>query len=390
MPILHALVFLNIVASAAAATVDLSTPWAQGSLYNKNKAYCTIQAAMAPCYTRGYVVIQNGLLVAEGYTDGNDQNGKYDAYSATKSWSTFFMGVLVDQGELSINDTLNDIFDNDADWEGVGEAAEKKTITVEELLTMTSGLVPGCQVGNRQETLQDVLNHVDFDNNQRGKFAYIGTTHILAQIIFRRSGMTPRQFANSAGIFTELGITDSDFEWDTFGGIEGTAYGLKTNPRIMAKLGQLYLQNGESSNGTQLVASSWVQESETNQLASGDSSNSITGGFIDGYGYQWYNYIDGGSGAYAGVALAGGAQGQLIVYLPVSNTTVAIMSQGCMGVETSRILLRTIVDNLGDLAVEQTTCGTSFSYWKYFAEHSGELLTGLRDVPNVLLGRNQM
>ena len=44
---------------------------------------------------------------------------------------------------------------------------------------------------------------------------------------------------------------------------------------IMAKLGQLYLQNGEAAPGDQLVASSWVQESETNQLAPGDSSSSM-------------------------------------------------------------------------------------------------------------------
>ncbi|CAB9496101.1 beta-lactamase [Seminavis robusta] len=388
LPLLFWLVAQLIPANAA--TVDLSTSWAEGTLYNRNKAYCTLQASLAPCSARGYVVIQDGLLVAEGYTDGNDRNGKYDAWSATKSWSTFFVGVLVDQGKVSISETLNDIFNDASDWEGVGESNEKKSITVEELLTMTSGLVPGaCQDNNGQETIQQVLNHVDYDGNQRGRFNYIGQTHILSRIILRRSGQSPREFAKTAGIFTKLGISDSDYEWDTFGGIEGSAYGLKSNPRILAKLGQLYLQNGEAASGDQLVASSWVAASETNQLAGGDSSSSVNSGF-DGYGYQFYNLIDGGSGSLAGAAMAAGAQGQLIVYLPSSSTTIAIMGQGCMGADSSKIFLQSIIDNLNDFAVEQTSCSQSFSYWSYFRQHSTELLAGglLRGLPEALLGRH--
>ena len=204
-----------VVVNVNAATVDLSTTWAEGSLYNKNKAYCTIQASMAPATTRGYVVIQNGLLVAEGYTGNNNQNGQYDAWSTTKSWSTFFIGVLVDQGKLSVSETLNDIFNSDSDWNGVGEAADKKTVTVEELLTMTSGLVTGCgQNNNPQSNFQEVMNQVDYVANQRGQFNYLGRTHILAHIIFRRSGLSPRDFANDAGIFSSLGMSDSDFSWE--------------------------------------------------------------------------------------------------------------------------------------------------------------------------------
>jgi hypothetical protein len=102
----------------------------------------------------------------------------------------------------------------------------------------------------------------------------------------------------------------------------------------MAKLGQLYLQNGEAAPGDQLVASSWVQESETNQLAPGDSSSSMA------------------------------------------------------SVEAAQLLVPIIIDNLGDLTVKQTTCGAGFCYWKYFSEHSGQLLsTGLRDMPKFWLGR---
>lgn len=337
---------------------------------------------MVPCSAIGYVVIQNGEIVSESYTTGSDSNGKYDAWSATKSWATFFVGVLVDQGSLSITETLADIFNNDADWDGVTGANEKKTIRVEELLTMSSGLVPApCQPGvnQGQDTLQAVLNHVDFDSTQRGSFNYLGQTHILARIIERRSGQSPRQWAQSSGIFTKLGMSDGDFDWTTFGGIEGTAYGLKTNPRILAKLGQLYLQGGLAAAGDQLVSSSWVTASVQNYVTA--DINGCNGGV--GYGYQWFQTAFGD-----GSAAAVGAEGQYIVFIPSSNITVAVMAQGCRGATTSATFVETIANNLGDLSVQQSSCSQSFSYWKYFTEHPSQLLSfALDPIPYNLRGR---
>lgn len=382
------LLLLTATTSKAQTIIDLSQPWTNEALYNQNKASCTINAAMNPRFTRGYVIARGGQIVSEGYTSGNNVNGKYDAWSATKSWSTFFMGVLVDQGKLSVTERLADIFTADADWVGVSDAANKKTVLVSELLTMTSGLVPAaCQSGlnQGQSTLQEVLNHVDYDGNQRGQFCYIGGTHILARIIERRSGQTPRQFASSSGIFSKLGMTDSDFEWTTFGGVEGSAYGLKTNPRIMAKLGQLFLQNGLAKTGDHLVSASWVTASTQNYV-NNDIANAKD--VLPGYGYQWYV---GGTGAYTGAAAALGGEGQIILYLPASDITIAIMGSGaCNGAPNNVEFLGTIIANLGDLSVAQTSCDQSFSYWKHFVEHPGLVLLGpVRGVSNYLRGTGQ-
>jgi CubicO group peptidase (beta-lactamase class C family) len=350
---------------------DLSQDWTEGALYNKNKAYCKIQSAMTAGSTIGYVVVQNGQLVAEGYTCGSDAAGKYDIWSVTKSWSSFLIGVLVDQGKLSVTETMGDVFNEDADWVGVNGAAEKKAVTIQELLTMSSGLVDAENDNNDQSTLQDVLNHVDFDANQTGEFYYLAATHILSRIIERRAGQTPREFATSAGIFSKLGMSDSDFEWTTFGGVEGSAYGLMTNPRILAKLGQLYLQDGLSAPGEQLVSASWVNASVQTYVVP-----DFDAGPLSAYGYQWYplDDSDGGAGAL-------GAYGQILVFSPASNVAFAIMSNGCLGLGgiNSYTLLNTILENLQDLTVEQASCiATPFSYWNYFRDGLKQVTSSLR------------
>ena len=43
-----------------------------------------------------------------------------------------------------------------------------------------------------------------------------------------------------------------------------SAYGVFTSPRVMLKLGQLYLQNGMAAADTPVVSADWVRESTTN------------------------------------------------------------------------------------------------------------------------------
>lgn len=373
---------LASLVSSQTTIVDLSQTWTTGALYNKNKAYCTIQAALNPDSTLGYVVIQQGEIVAEGYGCNADPTGLYEAWSTTKSWSTFFIGVLVEQGKLEITETLGDIFADDGDWFGVTGQADKQAVTVLELLTMSSGLVDndtGCDPINQgQTTLQEVLNDVNYDASQKGQFNYIGRTHILARIIERRSGETPRQFATSAGIFSKLNMADDLFDWTTFGGVEGSAYGLLTHPRVQAKLGQLYLQGGLAAAGDQLVPNSWVTASVQSYV-----DNSFANDGFTGYGYQWYPH-DSADGA----AAAFGANGQIIYFSPASDTTIAIMGEGCTGQQVNQEFLRTILDNLDDLSVEQAECDQTFSYWNYFRQHPAQLLLGrVEQISNALRGR---
>ena len=348
--------------------IDLSQPWTEGPLYNKNKAYCTIQSTLDR-NTRGYVVVQNGAIVAEAYTPGNNQDGIYRAFSTTKSFSTMLIGSMVQSGLLSTNETLGDIFHQDSDWIGVKQAEEKKTVTLEELLTMTSGLVENystllwifTQRDIPQDDFQQIMNSVTYTPSKRGTWQYLGLAHILAQIMVRRSdvtpGLTPRELARP--IFAQMGIAESDYDWRTFEGVEGTAFGLQTNPRVLAKLGQLYLQSGVSAPGTQLIPQEWVESSTTDQLDH-DEENffGLLYGDTTGYGYQWYTYKDGsGTGPREGMALALGAYGQVVAFLPERNVTIAIMANECRyGDLISGVLLNTIVDNIDNLDVAETDC----------------------------------
>lgn len=322
--------------------IDLSQAWSESPLYNQNQAYCLFKSQMTPGATRGFVLIQNGEVVAEAYTEGNEANGLYNAFSVTKSWTSMLIGLLVDDGILQMNETLGDIFVStveeedptdalaisratlDDPWEGVEQAAQKQAVTMEEIMTMTSGLRTG--TANLQDSLQKVLNQLVYYEEQKGFRFYLGSSNILARIIVARTGMTPHEFALSSGVYEKLGIDpEVDMEWGrTRDGVEWTASQFTTSPRVLAKLGQMYLQKGMVSPTQHLVSESWVRESTKNRLVAGDDSSLPPP--MDGYGYLWYTPLD--NNEEDGAVAAFGAGGQIIVYYPRFNITLVVMGEG--------------------------------------------------------------
>lgn len=346
--------------------VNLSQPWKEGPLYNRNRAYCKIQSVMLPALAEGYVVIQDGLLVAEGYVNDNTAATLNPAWSVTKSFSTMIIGKLVELNLVTVTESLGAIFNLDSEWEGVTQATEKKAVLLEELLTMTSGLIQLAGDGDSltgQDTLLEVLNLVEYKIEEKGNFNYLGSWNILSRIIVKRSGLKPLEFVTANNLFSKLGINETDFEWLTFGDVQGTAFGLETNPRTLAKLGQLYLQKGLAAEGDQLIQETWIDWSTTDQLS--DDTTSI-GPLIPGYGYQWYADRDDRDGALLvpipaleGAFSAVGIGGQQIIVIPRTNTVIAIMCSDPVGVYAIAFSI-VIMENLEhlDTAVENDAkCG---------------------------------
>jgi CubicO group peptidase (beta-lactamase class C family) len=124
-----------------------------------------------------------------------------------------------------------------------------------------------------------------------------GCSHLLSAIVQRATGKSASAFANE-NLFAPLGIPHP--VWSrTPDGVTLGGWGLSLTPREMAKLGYLYLHNGEWD-GKQVVSPGWVAAATTRHTNAGDM----------GYGYQWWIYPR--YGAYAAL----GRGGQTIFVVP--------------------------------------------------------------------------
>ena len=238
-------------------------------------------------------------------------------HSMCKSITGMAIGMLIEEGKLKLNENIYDIF---SDHMNAFSKIFRPVITVENLLTMTSGVTfneSGIVSGN--DWLGSFLN-ASVNGKPGTEFQYNSlNTYVLSAIVTKRTGETLTEYLTPR-LFGPLGITK--YYWETCPkGITKGGWGLFLCAEDMAKLGQLYLQRGKW-NGQQLVSEYWIEISTARHLKTQNDTY--------GYGYQLWMEQRPGSFEYNGML------GQNVIIYPdmdmvlVTNAGNKEMFQDCI------------------------------------------------------------
>lgn len=249
------------------------TPESQG--ISSDHLAALIRALGASKYTDMHhlMILRHGKVICE-CSFAPYRNGIWHiTHSMCKSITGMAIGMLIDEGQLALDENIYKIFE---DKLNPLVKIFRPTITVENLLTMTSGVSfneSGIISGN--DWLGSYLNST-ITGHPGEAFQYNSlNTYVLSAIVTERTGLTLTEYLEPR-LFAPLGITK--YFWETCPkGITKGGWGLFLCAEDMAKLGQLYLQKG-IWNGQQVVPAWWVEASTAKHL------ESIEGTF--GYGYQ--------------------------------------------------------------------------------------------------------
>jgi CubicO group peptidase (beta-lactamase class C family) len=259
------------------------------------------------------LIIRNGYLVSETYFEQYQEETRHELYSCTKSFVSTLIGIAIDHGYIDRTDRQIVDFFPKRSFANLDE--QKKAMTLKDILTMTSGLdwQEGDPAYGAMYRSSDWVQHVldkPMIEPPGTQFNYCsGCSHLLSAILQETTGMDPRDFAEQY-LFQPLGI--SNIEWDSdAAGIPIGGWGLQLTPRDMAKLGYLYLQDGQWD-GEQIVSAEWVETATR--------KHTETGGAL-GYGYQWWTYPS--LEAYT----ATGRYGQTIFVIPGSDLVIVTTAQ---------------------------------------------------------------
>ena len=236
------------------------------------------------------IVVRKGYIVLEEYPNPiYYQDRLHRTYSVTKSFTSALIGIAIHEGFIdSVEQKVVDFF---PDREIANLDARKQSMTLEHLLTMTSGFkwdestypYTDDRNINRQMWLSDDPVQFVLDrpmvNDPGVKWVYTtGCSILLGEIVEHVTGNTTLEFAHEY-LFNPLGI--KSVLWTRNKGYSNTGGGLSLKPRDIVKLGFLYLNNG-TWDGEQIVPSEWVARStETSFYHRSEDS---------GYGYQWWTH----------------------------------------------------------------------------------------------------
>ena len=262
----------------------------------------------------GIVILRHGQRIAEGVWKPYSSKVAQMQFSLSKSVVGMAVGLAISEGLLSLNETMAKIFPDKLPPFYMGKPG---TVTVKQLLTMSSG-VKFNEMGSISE--KDwvrgwLLSDCEFAPGSR--FSYNSmNTYMLCAALCRKTGQSVMEYLQNR-LWEPLGIQNA--EWETCPmGIEKGGWGLYLTPGDMAKLGQLYLQNGRwtdaEGKSKQILPEEWVQQATKKQI------DCKMGERDAWYGYQLWGLPWGDGYQFNGVF------GQYVVVLPEQDMVIAVTS----------------------------------------------------------------
>jgi CubicO group peptidase (beta-lactamase class C family) len=240
--------------------------------------------------------------------------------SASKSVISALVGIAIDRGIIdSVDVKVAEYF---PELIAGSDDARKQQITIENLLTMQSGLETTSNRNYGKWVLSD--NWVEFALNQPlvaepgTRMLYsTGSTHLLSAIVTQASGMSTKQFAQE-NLSARLGFSMSYWSQDPqgiyFGGND-----MEMTPRQMLEFGRLYLNEGIKDN-EQVISKAWVEESHKPRARSPRGQGRF-------YGYGWWLRDLAGMQ----IPVAWGYGGQLIFVVKELDLVVVATSESTPG-----------------------------------------------------------
>jgi len=290
---------LLLAAPAAAADGDeweTASPESQG--LDPERLARGIERVEALSGARSLLVVRNGRIVAERSFAGSDLNRRpHDIKSASKSLLSALVGIALEAGWIDgLDATVADLLPGYAE----GLPPEKRRISLADVLAMSAGLAStsgehyGAWVSNGDWTRAALARPLTAEPGT--EFTYsTGSSHLVSAILTEATGKSVLELAREH-LTGPVGIAIHSWQRSP----EGYYFGgnsFQTTPRDLARLGQLYLEEGRW-NGRQVVPASWVAESTTRHAEGWPHR-------YGAYGYLWWLPPDDPWDSYAAVGYGG-------------------------------------------------------------------------------------
>lgn len=304
------------------------------------------------------LVSWRGELILERYYNGIRPTRLANIKSASKSVLSALVGIATDRGLLAsvqqpIAPFFPDHLGSDADF-------PKRRITIEDLLTMRSGLETtsnrnyGAWVQSRNWVRFALAQPLLYPPGTMMVYS-TGNAHLLSAVLTKVTGASTWQFAQEA-LARPLGFDLPKWPQDPQGIFFGGNDMLMT-PRQMLAFGELYLNSGRA-NGRQIVPAAWVEASFIPRARSRRESGRF-------YGYGWWIRE---LGAYQ-TFYAWGYGGQFIFVVPALDLVVVTTSSSAVSQERRshlravyELVERSIIERIASHIQNMAATGADSAY----------------------------
>ncbi len=231
------------------------------------------------------IVIRDGELLVERYYNGATATDTHNPRSVGKTFASAVLGIAIEEGHIQgLDQTLGDFYDL---TEFDNSSGKKASVTLEQLLTMTSGFegfdFDPESIGNEEnmyptaDWVEWTLNLPMADREPGDSWAYFTAGIVVLGDILNRAVPGGLEAYAHRKLFAPLGI--DSYEWQhTPQRVANTAGGVQLTPLGFAKFGEMY-RTGGTWQGSRVLPIGWAEASLEPRVEAVD-------GFR--YGYLWW------------------------------------------------------------------------------------------------------
>lgn len=276
---------------------------------------------------KGVFASIDGGAVLEEYFNGDGPDTLHDMRSAGKSITSLAIGIAIDRVLIrgGVAAPLTTLLPEPP-------APDKTRITLEDVLTMRSGLDADDEdaesAGNedRMDRAPDWLSfalNVPMKDTPGRTYAYCSVNAFLAGAVVERATGDPLDVFAAKHLFEPLGITKTEWRRGPKNRTAGQG-NLRMRLRDMARIGEMVLHEGAVGTGKsarRVVSAAWIKRSLAGivPIAARDP-------YADAYGYMWYLKRHTVKNRAVTVHFASGNGGNKIYVVPSHRMVVAITS----------------------------------------------------------------
>ena len=213
------------------------------------------------------MILKHGQVVYEKWFNGQTAETPHPMFSVSKTFTATAVGLAINEGKLNLTDPVVSFFPDKLPAE---PSEFLKAMTVRDLLTMTCGHDEEPN-SLRKDSIDWVEGFLSWPvKHKPGEYYLYNSvgTYMLSAIVQKVTGEKLLDYLDTR-LFQPLHINRPEWE-ESPQGINCGGWGLSLTTEDMAKMGQLFLQEGKW-NGKQLVPAEWLKEMSSYQVPSAPS-----------------------------------------------------------------------------------------------------------------------
>ena len=240
--------------------------------------------------THGLVMMRGDKIFAEHYWEPFHKDFCHRMYSQTKSFVSVAIGLLVEDGKLSLDDKICDLFPEKQDASPDRYLAEQ---TVRDMLTMTTvGQHKNWFVAGDPDRTHMYFSDRSISRPSATLWEYDSAgSQVMCNLVEKLAGKSMFDFLNER-IFSHLGTFKTARILKTPNGVSWGDSAMLCTVRDTASFGRFVMNYGTWC-GKRLMNEAYLKEA-TSAVVDNTVSSHLNAYHGEGYGYQFWRLVGGG------------------------------------------------------------------------------------------------